>query len=126
MLIFPLPHGFIDWKAKARLSLARQVAKLALVFAALTTSEGASAHGIAGNRFFPGTLTFDDPAVADEAVVPNFSYLNHPAAGGDAEMSLTTGSIGPLPVFSLPPSGLSPTAVGFIETGVFPNARGSM
>jgi hypothetical protein len=83
MLIFPLPHGFIDWKAKARLSLARQVAKLALVFAALTTSEGASAHGIAGNRFFPGTLTFDDPAVADEAVVPNFSYLNHPAAGGD-------------------------------------------
>lgn len=26
----------------------------------------ADAHGIAGNRFFPGTITFDDPAVADE------------------------------------------------------------
>ena len=26
----------------------------------------AYAHGIAGNRFFPGSLTFDDPAVADE------------------------------------------------------------
>jgi hypothetical protein len=25
----------------------------------------AEAHGIAGNRHFPGTLTFDDPAVAD-------------------------------------------------------------
>jgi hypothetical protein len=25
----------------------------------------AHAHGIAGNRFFPGTLAFDDPAVAD-------------------------------------------------------------
>jgi hypothetical protein len=35
----------------------------------------AHAHGIAGNRFFPGTLTFDDPAVADEAVVPNHRFL---------------------------------------------------
>ncbi len=26
----------------------------------------ADAHGIAGNRFFPGTLSFDDPAVSDE------------------------------------------------------------
>ncbi len=29
----------------------------------------ADAHGIAGNRFFPGTMTFDDPAVADEFLV---------------------------------------------------------
>src|SRR5262249_1561528 len=33
----------------------------------------AHAHGIAGNRFFPGTLSFDDPAVADEAILPNFA-----------------------------------------------------
>jgi hypothetical protein len=26
----------------------------------------AAAHGIAGNRLFPGTLSFDDLAVADE------------------------------------------------------------
>ena len=44
----------------------------------------ADAHGIAGNRYFPGTLTFDDPAVADEAVVPDFSSWDHPAAGADA------------------------------------------
>jgi hypothetical protein len=25
-------------------------------------------HGMAGNRYFPGTLTFDDPVVADELV----------------------------------------------------------
>jgi hypothetical protein len=31
------------------------------------------AHGIAGNRFFVGTLTFDDPSLADEAIVPHFS-----------------------------------------------------
>src|SRR5215471_5761964 len=29
----------------------------------------ADAHGIVGNRFFPGTITFDDPAVADEFLV---------------------------------------------------------
>jgi hypothetical protein len=33
--------------------------------------------------FFPGTLSFDDPAVADEAIVPNFSGCKHPDDGGD-------------------------------------------
>jgi hypothetical protein len=47
------------------------------------TTPSARAHGIAGNRFFPGTLTFDDPAVSDEAVVPNLSYWNHPDGGGE-------------------------------------------
>jgi len=52
-------------------ALARQlVASIALCAMAPTASY---AHGIAGNRFFPGTLTFDDPAVADEfAVTPGF------------------------------------------------------
>jgi hypothetical protein len=43
----------------------------------------AHAHGIAGNRFFPGTLSFDDPAVADEAIVPNFSTFKRPNEGGN-------------------------------------------
>lgn len=37
-----------------------------LALVALMCVQGAHAHGIAGNRFFPGTITFDDPAVADE------------------------------------------------------------
>jgi len=45
--------------------------------------EFAAAHGIAGNRFFAGTLTFDDPAVADELIVPNFSSFEHPAESGN-------------------------------------------
>jgi hypothetical protein len=49
-----------------------------LAFALVVSAHSADAHGIAGNRFFVGTLTFDDPAVADEAIVPNFSTLNHP------------------------------------------------
>jgi hypothetical protein len=43
----------------------------------------ADAHGIAGNRFFPGTLTFDDPAVADESRLPLVSSSKHPDEGGD-------------------------------------------
>lgn len=43
------------------------------------------AHGIAGNRYFPGTLTFDDPAVADELFIPIYSHLEHPPReGGEA------------------------------------------
>jgi len=56
-------------------------ALIALVI--LLWSNSASAHGIAGNRFFVGTLTFDDPAVADEAVLPDFSSLNLPAQGSN-------------------------------------------
>ena len=61
---------------------AKRNAVLALALFALAHS--ADAHGIAGNRFFVGTLTFDDPSVADEAIVPNFSTLNHPVDGGSA------------------------------------------
>src|SRR5262249_2178293 len=46
-------------------------------------SRFADAHGIAGNRFFPGTLAFDDPAVADESRLPLFTSSKHPDEGGD-------------------------------------------
>jgi hypothetical protein len=39
-------------------------------------------HGIAGNRFFPGTLMFDDSAVADEFVITGFTY-DHPFDAND-------------------------------------------
>jgi hypothetical protein len=55
-----------------------------LTLALFASAHSADAHGIAGNRFFVGTLTFDDPSVADEAIVPNFSTLNGPVEGGNA------------------------------------------
>jgi hypothetical protein len=58
-------------------------ARLLLALVMLDGAHAAHAHGIAGDRFFPGTLTFDDPAVADEAIVPNFSSSKHPGEGGD-------------------------------------------
>ena len=56
---------------------------LMVATAMLGAVDSVHAHGIAGNRFFPGTLTFDDPAVADEAVVPNVSSSKHPDGDGN-------------------------------------------
>jgi hypothetical protein len=60
-----------------KVSLRNGMAGLALFMSA----HSAGAHGIAGNRFFVGTLTFDDPSVADEAILPNFSIVNGPEGG---------------------------------------------
>ena len=54
-----------------------------IAVALLLWAGSADAHGIAGNRFFVGTITFDDPAVADEAILPAYSNLDHPAEGGN-------------------------------------------
>ena len=57
--------------------------RLLTILAMLGSIHSAHAHGIAGNRFFPGTLSFDDPAVADEAIVPNFLTFKGPTDGGN-------------------------------------------
>src|SRR5262249_48490356 len=46
-------------------------------------SAAAQAHGIVGNRVFPSTLAFDDPAVMDELIWPAVSRLKHPREGTD-------------------------------------------
>ena len=54
-----------------------------LAAAVIAVSQAAQAHGIVGNRLFPGTLAFDDPAVADELAAPEISGLKHPDGGTD-------------------------------------------
>jgi len=49
----------------------------------VVVSAPAQAHGIVGNRVFPSTLAFDDPAVMDELVLPAVSRLKHPREGTD-------------------------------------------
>jgi hypothetical protein len=49
----------------------------------VVVSVAAQAHGIVGNRVFPSTLAFDDPAVMDELVLPAVSRLKHPREGAD-------------------------------------------
>jgi hypothetical protein len=69
----------------ARVRQGRALAPARLVLVAVATlafGHCAHAHGIAGNRYFPGTLTFDDPAVADELLFGPTS-LKHPGEGTD-------------------------------------------
>ena len=49
----------------------------------------AAAHGIAGNRLFVGTLSFDDPAVADEfsTTLSRFKQLVPEGVAADAEIN---------------------------------------
>ena len=49
-----------------------------LVMALVAICNTSEAHGLVGNRVFPGTLAFDDPAVLDELIFPDFSTLKHP------------------------------------------------
>lgn len=62
----------------------RIIAGASLVLAAPAS---AFAHGVAGPRFFPATLTIDDPAVADELSVPTLSRL----AGDDGAATGVSG-----------------------------------
>ncbi len=41
----------------------------------------AAAHGIIGQRFFPASLTIDDPFVADELSLPTVSSIKMPGSG---------------------------------------------
>jgi hypothetical protein len=60
------------------------ICKAAILLVPLVWAYGAHAHGIAGNRYFDGTLTFDDPAVADEAILPYYENLAFPTQGSNA------------------------------------------
>jgi hypothetical protein len=55
---------------------------VAIAIALRVGPQPAHAHGIAGNRLFPGTLSFEDPAVMDELVL-NGASLKHPPQAGD-------------------------------------------
>ena len=57
-------------------------AAVALCLGMLFTSS-VSAHGIVGKRFFPATLTIDDPFVADELSLPTYQTRKMP--GSDEE-----------------------------------------
>lgn len=72
------------WSDYASWRLAEfDVTRLCLLIASTVAMPAVHAHGIAGNRYFPGTLTFDDPAVADELILPNFSSTKHPLGKDD-------------------------------------------
>jgi len=60
----------------------------AAVLAALVAGDAADAHGVAGSRFFPATITTDDPFAADELALPTVSF-GHGEEDYDFEWSKT-------------------------------------
>ena len=52
---------------------------LTVALASIAAADAAFAHGFAGKRFFPATLTTDDPFVADELSLPTISTIKTPA-----------------------------------------------
>jgi hypothetical protein len=63
---------------------------------------------------FPGDAYSDDPAVPDEAIVPNFSRWDHPDGGGNVTDIVSTG---PLRAFSRRRSASSSTTAASRATG---------
>ena len=57
-----------------RLSRCLRACALLIVFTSLPLSH-ASAHCFVGPRFFPATLTIDDPCVADEMSLPTVDWF---------------------------------------------------
>jgi len=50
----------------------------------------AAAHGLAGKRFFPSTLTIDDPFVSDELSRPTFIRVEQPGDSGTPPGQVTS------------------------------------
>src|ERR1022692_1224021 len=55
------------------------VLTVAVAVASTAVTDTAYAHGFAGKRFFPATLTTDDPFVAYELSLPTISSIKTPA-----------------------------------------------
>ncbi len=66
-------------------SLLTSIRPLAFVAGLAFTAHLAHAHGFAGPRFFPATLTTDDPFVADEMSLPTLQTFHTPDDGGTRE-----------------------------------------
>jgi hypothetical protein len=58
-----------------RLCMRAALGGLSFAICSILASSPATAHGVAGNRFFPATLATDDPAVADELSVPTIAHF---------------------------------------------------
>lgn len=88
---------------------------------ALATT-GANAHGVVGARFFPATITSDDPFAADELALPTITAFNHETDYDvDYSKSIFPGfavSLGIGYADSHPPGG--PDATGFKNLTVTP------
>lgn len=94
----------------------------ALVLGVLIFSARAHAHGVIGQRFFPATISSDDPFAADELALPTITAFNHETDYDfDYSKSIFPGfavGIGAGYVDATPPGG--PAATGFTNLHLAP------
>src|SRR5215471_15096089 len=70
--------------------LRRAAVTTSVCFTALIVTPGTvAAHGFAGSRFFPATLSTDDPFVNDELSLPTVSSIVTPDEGGTRDTEVT-------------------------------------
>src|SRR5215831_17293051 len=82
--MFVHSRGLCVFRRRVEQSTLRIAVAVWLIAAAvIAMPHAALAHGIVGNRLFPGTLAFDDPAVMDELILPAVSRLKHPTDDSD-------------------------------------------
>src|SRR5258708_36568106 len=62
---------------------------LACAACELGATSRAYGHGFAGARFFPATLSTDDPFVSDELSLPTVSTIRAPENGGTRETDIS-------------------------------------
>jgi hypothetical protein len=65
--------------------LSRAISACAGFCAPLAVAAVASGHGFVGDRFFPPTITSDDPFAVDELALPTITSFNTPGGGGSPE-----------------------------------------
>jgi hypothetical protein len=94
----------------------------ALFLGGSLVSTVANSHGVVGDRFFPATISSDDPFAADELALPTISVFNHETDYDfDYSKSITPGfaiGIGTGYVDSAPVGG--PAATGFSNLDISP------
>ncbi len=91
---------------------------IAFAFGLTALPHPAGAHGFAGARFFPATLTTDDPFVADEMSLPTLQTFHTPDGGGTREFDVSVDLSKRLtPYLDI--------EVGIDEVNLFPHAGGN-
>ena len=94
----------------------------ALLMGALFIPASANAHGVIGERFFPATISSDDPFAADELALPTITAFNHETDYDfDYSKSIFPGfavGIGMGYVDAAPPG--DPAATGFTNLHIAP------
>jgi hypothetical protein len=71
---------------KSSFAVLKKTAFAVVGFGAAAT---AHAHGIVGDRFFPATISTDDPFAVDELMLPSISYFKSPAGDGSPATATT-------------------------------------